>query len=244
LILRSPFVRGIVLLVTLLAGAASVAGAATLDVVGPAGAEVVRDGQVLGTLPLDAPIELPHQQFMIIEVRKPGFRTHQEQVYLQTADSEMTIEVELLAQNRSTAVVSSALLAGTGQFYQGRKTAGSIQMGLQLVAWGSVIYGEYQFKQKRDDYEVLDQQYRDALIADDIAQIREEREAAWSDMEDAKTWRNVSIGAVVAIAAWSAFDAWRGHERFHAGVQPASESLDGTATAQVGLRWQFGGGAR
>jgi hypothetical protein len=49
---------------------------------------------------------------------------------------------------------------------------------------------------------------------------------------------------VVAIAVYSAFDAWRGHERFHVGVQSADESPDGTATAQVGLRWEFGGGAR
>jgi hypothetical protein len=141
-------------------------------------------------------------------------------------------------------VVSSALLAGTGQFYQGRPVAGSIHLGLQLAAWGSVVYGELQFKDKRDDYETLNQDYLDALLPDDIARLRDERDAAWSDMEDARTWRNVSIGAVVAIAAWSAFDAWRGHNRFHAGVQSASDSPDGMASAQIGLRWEFGGGAR
>ena len=79
---------------------------------------------------------------------------------------------------------------------------------------------------------------------DEIARLRDERDQAWSDMEDAKTWRNWSIGAVVAIAAWSAFDAWRGHETFHAAIQSSDESPDGATTAQIGLSWGFGGGAR
>ena len=47
-----------------------------------------------------------------------------------------------------------------------------------------------------------------------------------------------------AIAAWSAFDAWRGHNSFHAAIQSADDSPDGATTAQVGLSWGFGGGAR
>jgi hypothetical protein len=244
LVQRSQILRGALLLAVLSLCAASPAGAATLEIVGPAGAEVVRDGQVIGVLPLAEPLELPHAQFMIIEVRKPGYLTHEEQVYLQNAETALRVEVDLLSLNRTTATVSSALLAGTGQLYQGRTKTGIAHMGLQLVAWGSVIYGELQFQDKRDEYESLNQQYNDALVADDIARLRDERDTAWSEMDDAKTWRNVSIGAVVAIAAWSAFDAWRGHNRFHATIQSPSASPDGAATARVGLTWGFGGGAR
>jgi hypothetical protein len=135
-------------------------------------------------------------------------------------------------------------LAGTGQFYQGRRKTGMVHLGLQLVAWGSVVYGELQFQDKREDFESLDQEYHDALLADDIARIRADRETAWNEMEDAETWRNVSIGAVIAIAAWSAFDAWRGADHFHAGIESAEDSPDGATTAQIGLTWGFGGGAR
>lgn len=241
---RSQFVRGTLFVAALLLCVAPRAGAATLEIIGPAGAEVVRDGRLIAVLPLSEPLELPHGQLVIIQVRKEGFSTHEEQIYLSTAETAMRIEVDLLSLNRTTAVVSSALLAGTGQFYQGRRKTGAIHLGLQLVAWGSVIYGEYQFKDKRDEFETLDQQYHEALIADDIARIREDRDTAWGEMEDAKTWRNASIGAVIAIAAWSAFDAWRGHKSFHAGIESAADSPDGMTTAQVGLTWSFGGGVR
>lgn len=244
MVLRSQFVRGTFLTTVLLIALSVCAGAATLEVVGPEGAEVVRDDEVIGVLPLEAPIELPPRQFMIIQVRKAGFATHEEQVFLENPETALRVEVDLVALNRTTAVASSALLAGTGQFYQGRRKTGMVHLGLQLVAWGSVVYGELQFKDKRDEYEALNQQYLDALVAADIAQLRDERDVVWSEMEDAKTWRNWSIGAVVAIAAWSAFDAWRGHQSFHAAIQSGDASPDGATTAQIGLSWGFGGGAR
>ena len=159
-------------------------------------------------------------------------------------ETELHVDAELLTLSRNTAVISSALLAGTGQFYQRRKTAGWIQLGAQATAWGSALYGELTFKSKRDDYEALDQQYKEALAPGEIASLRDARDQAWSEMQDARTWRNWSLGAVAAIAVWSAFDAWRGHNRFHAAVRSPAESPDGAATAQVGLRWDFGGGAR
>jgi hypothetical protein len=244
LILRSKIVRGALLTAALIVSTTLGAHAATLEVVGPAGAELVRNGQVIGVLPLSAPVELPHGEFMIIQVRKQGFATHEEQVYLENPETALRVEVDLVELNRTTAVLSSALLAGTGQFYQGRRKTGMVHLGAQLVAWGSVVYGELQFKDKRDEYEKINQQYYDALVADDIAAILEERDVAWSEMEDAKSWRNWSIGAVVAIAAWSAFDAWRGHKSFHAAIESGNDSPDGATTAQVGLTWGFGGGVR
>lgn len=218
--------------------------AATLLVTGPAGAEVLIDGAPSGTLPLPAPLVLPHGQVMILQVRLPGFVTHEQQVFLLGPTTDLTVNVQLLRMSKRTAVVSSLLLAGSGQFYQGRVNSGWIQMSLQVAAWGSALYGEYQFQNRRDTYEQLDQDYEEALAPSEIAELRDERDAAFSDVEDAKLWRNVSLGAVAAIALYSAFDAWRAHERFYAGVQAPGQSADGTTTALVGLRWHFGGGAR
>lgn len=223
---------------------ASAAGAATLDVNGPEGAEVVVDGTVLGTLPLAEPLELPHGRLLIVQVRRAGYITHEEQVYLNTAGTEMVLEAELLGLSRRTAVVSSALLAGSGQFYQGRQKAGWIQLGLQLGAWTSVVLGELQFQDKRDEYLALDQQYHEAISPHEIDLARQARDTARDDLDVARTWRNVSLGVVVVLAAYSAFDAWRGHDHFYAAVAPADASVDGSPTAQAGLRWNFGGGAR
>lgn len=241
---RSPITCCALFLVVLVSIFASGSGAATLNVTGLPGAQVVIDGTVVGTLPLSEPLELPHGQMLMLEVRRNGFISHEQQVWLPSPETEMSIDVDLLFLSRKTAVVSSSLLAGTGQFYQGRRTSGWIQMGLQLTAWGSVIVGELAFQDRRDTYETLDQEYQDALAPSDIARLREEREASWNEMQDAKTWRNASIGAVVVIAAYSAFDAWRGHNRFFANVESASASADGTTTMKVGLSWAFGGGVR
>jgi len=241
---RSSIARVALALAALATPLASGAFAATLQVNGPAGAEVVLRGEVLGVLPLSEPIELPHGQVHVIEIRKPGYVTHEEQVLLQMPETEQVVDVELLKLGKRTAVIGSALLAGTGQFYQDRNTTAWIHLGLQLTAWGSAIYGELQFKDKRDEYELLDQQYKEALAPTEIAALSEDRDAKWNEMQDAKSWRNWSLGAVAVIAAWSAFDAWRGHDRFYATVQSPDESGDGTTTAQAGLRWNFGGAAR
>jgi hypothetical protein len=244
LVKRSPIARGVFFLAVLVSVFASGSRAATLDVVGPAGAEVVIDGMVVGTLPLPAPLVLPHGQMLMLEVRRNGYITHDQQVWLETTETELSIDVDLLTLSRKTAVVSSSLLAGTGQFYQGRQTAGWIQMGLQLTVWGSVIVGELAFQDKRDEYETLDQEYQDALAPSEITRLRDERDASWNEMQDAKTWRNVSIGAVLIVAAYSAVDAWRGHSRFYATVEPPSASVDGSTTMKAGLSWTFGGGVR
>ena len=240
----SPIIRCALLLAVLVSMMGTAAEAATLNVTGLPGSSVVIDGEVVGILPLSAPLELPHGQMLILEVRHNGYISHEQQVWLPNPETEMSIDVDMLTLSRKTAVVSSTLLAGTGQFYQGRRTAGWIQMGLQLTAWGSVVVGELAFKDKRDEYETLDQEYKDALAPSEIARLREERAATWDEMQDARTWRNVSIGAVVIIAAYSAFDAWRGHSRFYATVDPASASFDGSTTMKAGLSWAFGGGAR
>jgi hypothetical protein len=243
LILVRPIARVALLLAALVCLLVPGAEAASLDVIGPPGSEVVVDGEVLGVLPLAAALELPHGRLLLVEVRRPGFVTHHEQVFLNDAGTEMVLEVDLLGLSRKTAVISSAILAGTGQFYQRRSTTGWIHLGLQLGAWASVVYGELWFQSERDDYLVLDQQYQQALAPTEIAEARAARDAAREDLDAAKAWRNVSIGVVVAIAAYSAFDAWRGHDRFFAGLTPASASLDGSPTLQAGLRWGFGGGA-
>lgn len=237
-------VRDALVLAVLVVMSASGAVAATLNVTGPPGSEVVIDGELRGILPLSAPLELPHGQMLILEVRRNGFIAHEQQVWLPDPETEMVIEVDLLTLSRRTAVVSSTLLAGTGQFYQGRRTAGWIQLGLQLGAWGSVVAGELVFKDRRDEFLGLDQQYKDALAPSEIARLREERDLAWNEMQDARTWRNLSIGAVVAIAAYSAFDAWRGHNRFYTTMESGSASLDGSPTMKVGLSWALGGGNR
>jgi len=243
LVKRSSIARGALFLAVLVSMFASGSGAATLNVVGPAGAEIVIDGMVVGILPLPAPVELPHARMLMLEVRRNGYISHEQQVWLPNPETEMSIDVDLLILSRKTAVVSSSLLAGTGQFYQGRRTAGWIQLGLQLTAWGSVIAGELAFQDKRDEYETLDQEYQDALAPSEITRLRDERDATWEEMQDAKTWRNASIGAVVIIAAYSAVDAWRGHNRFYANVESPSESADGSTTMKAGLSWSFGGGA-
>jgi hypothetical protein len=205
----------------LLAFAATAAPAATLQVTGPAGTSVYVNGELVGVLPLPAPVEVEPGSLELL-CRKPGHLVHREELTIDGPESEVSIRMALEELSRTRAVGSSVVLAGLGQLYQGRSRIGWTMVAVQGSAWLVAAAAEASFQSSRDDFEVLQGRYEDAVLETEIVRLRTERDAAYDDLQSARDLRRVAIGAVIAVGLWSVFDAWRAHDGFFAEIDVPS----------------------
>ena len=240
---RGPRTRfGLAKLLVLATGAD--AHAARLDVRGPVGAEVLVDGEAVGTLPFDQWIRLETGEYDL-EVRAPGYVVHQEVVKVTSPEDEIVLDLDLLPLSRWQAVGSSTVLAGLGQLYQRRPVTGWTMRALQITAWGALAATEAQYQSARDDYQEAVVAYEQAITAGQIRIAREDMEVAFDDVESKNDLRTYATVAVVAIGAWSVFDAWRAHSGFFAGPDvdaPAFSSVGpagGMPAIRAGWKWTF-----
>lgn len=214
--------------------------AATLEVKGPAGAELFVDGERVGALPLAGPIVV-EPGVRVLECRKPGHLVHTEAVNIDGPETALSVQVELEPLSRRRALGSSVALAGLGQLYQGRKRMGWTMIALQGSAWLVAAAAESSFQTTRDDYEILDRRYQDAILESEIVRLRSERQAAFDDLESAKNLRNAALGAVVVIGVWSLFDVWRAHGGFFADAEvPERVGLASDSGSLGATQWRLG----
>lgn len=220
------------------------ADAATLDLVGPAGAEVFLDGDVRGVLPLPQPLVVDVGD-RVLRVRRRGFVTHEEVVTVTSDEQAIVIDLEMIELSRWQAMGSSAALAGLGQLYQSRPKMGWTMMALQIGAWSWLFLAEDQYQSTRDDYLTALTEYETATTVADIESARTAATEAYDDLESKNDMRTYATITVIAIGAWSVYDAWRAHEGFHDGATTespvrtaVSRDADGTHV-KVGWRWTF-----
>lgn len=217
----------------------AVAPAATLGVRGPAGAELFVDGQRIGVLPLGEPVPV-EPGLVVIECRKPGHLVHRETLTVEGPETELSVELELQALSRRRALGSSLALAGLGQLYQGRPRMGWTMVALQGSAWLLAAAAEGAFQSSRDDFEVLDRRYQDAILETEVVALRKERDAAYDDLESARNLRTTALGAVVVIGVWSLFDVWRAHGGFFADAEVPALAGNSPATNLESTQWRLG----
>ncbi len=217
------------------------AEAASLDLSGPSGATVFVDGEEVGTLPLAEALPLTKGTHGL-EVRLAGFQNHYEQLRVLKEDSELVLNLSLLPLQRWRAVGYSAVLGGLGQLYEGRSRRGWIMMGLQLGTAIVASYGEARFQNRRDEYEILDRKYADAVAPNEIASLRADRDAVYQDMDSAETLRNAALAGVVAIGLWSVVDAWMGFGDVYVAAGDEVQPLSSTSSSSLGgvrLGWRL-----
>jgi PEGA domain len=216
------------------------ASAATLDISGPTGARLWVDGFEVGVLPLSEPVAVDKGAHTL-QLRLGGFEDHVEEVRVITDDANMVLNLSLLPLQRWRAVTYSALLGGLGQHYEGHSLRGWTMMGLQVAAAAVAAYGESKFQSGRDDFEILDRKYDAAVAPSEIASLREQRDAAYEDMDSAESIRNMALAGVVAVGLWSVVDAWLGFENItiEAAPVPAVSSSGPISLDSVRVGWRL-----
>ncbi len=221
------------------------AEAARLDLRGADGAEVLIDGELRGELPLDEPIEIA-TGLRMLTVRAPGYAVHREPVQVDGPEDSITIELDLVELSRWQAMGSSAVLAGLGQLYQRRPVTGWTMMALQIGAWLSLAGAEAQYQDARDDYLEAVTRYEDAITSAEVRRAREAMDSTFDDVESKNDLRTYATAAIIAIGAYSVFDAWRAHGNFFAGPTVDSPAFSSSASSparglgvEMGWRWTF-----
>jgi hypothetical protein len=113
-------------------------------------------------------------------------------------------------------------------------------MGVQIAVASVAAYGEAQFQTHRDDYEILDRKYAAAVAPSEIAALREQRAAAYDDMDTAEKIRNVALISTAAVGIWSVLDAWLGFDSVYVEAPPVREYSLGSPTAGSDLALRLG----
>ena len=181
----------------LLLGASSV-GAATLEITGPPGASVVVNGNDLGVLPLDGPLELQAGRYRI-ESRLSGYVAFSQLVRLEQKDAHLRVLIRLHRLSKGTAWRSNVLFAGLGQFYTGKRVRGWIYATAEATGLVVAMVGEWQRSDHRKDYLRLMEDYENQINQEEAERLREEAETSYTAMEDAADLRDT--GLIVAVSA-------------------------------------------
>ena len=162
---------------------ASPSTAATLVLTGTPGAVVTLDGRALGALPLDGPLTLDEGRHLVTAVRR-GMLDLRREVTL-AAGETARVHLRMTPLSRKDAALYSLLLAGLGQRYEGRRTLGWALTAVEVGGVLTALVSETSVQNHKDDYVLSQQEYRQAVDADEIERLRAEVEAAHADMQDA-----------------------------------------------------------
>ena len=213
------FFQPLLVILTLAAMIPVTAFAATLEITGPPGASLVINGQAMGFLPLDGPLDLPSGTY-IIKSELPGHASYEHTLKLVESGEWQRVTVRLVPFSRKTAWSSNLLFAGLGQHYLGKSIRGwfynATEAGGLLVA----LLAELDRDNLRKDYLELKEQYDSSINADDITRYREAADQAYSDMEDKEDLRNTGLIVAGSAIVISIIDAIVFFPSVEAGVGP------------------------
>ncbi len=211
--------------------------AATLDIRGPAGAQIEIDGRPLGPLPL-APLTVERGTY-VIRCRLAGHQLFTETVEIRHDESDARLQVRPSRFERRTAIMSSLALAGWGQRYLERPRSGWLLTVVEVGGLAAALWGEVSFTNHKDDYKIALDAYENAVSGFEIEQFRLEARDAHDKMGSAQDLRNAGLLAAGGAVVVSLLDAWFRFPSVEAGPGPApSTALHDSSEATVG--WHAG----
>lgn len=206
------------------------ASAASLTVEGGFGTAVTIDGESLGTLPLDGPVEIPAGVHLVRAERR-GFQPLDREILLEEGGS-LRLQLRLVPLSRKDAITYSFLLAGAGQRYLGRDEFGWALTVLEIGGLLTALVSEAEYQNSRDDYLVAYDSYMNAVGNDEISHWRATADAAYADMEDAESLRNTALLAAGGAVLVSVLDSWLRFPGVEAGPGPVPPAGMAAAAAK------------
>lgn len=202
-------IAGIALLaiVALAALPARHAAAATLQLAGPAGAEVRINGATAGFLPLAEPLTVPPGSYEIA-CDLPGRQPFRAVIRILQDDEWRHLNIRVLPYSRRTAVLSNLALAGLGPRYLGKSGRGWVYSAAEIGGLAAALYGELARSNAQDEYLLAMAAYGQAINADEIAVRRAAADAKYRDAADAADLRDLGLAVAAGAVVVSMLDSW------------------------------------
>jgi hypothetical protein len=223
------------------------AAAATLEIAGPAGADITINGRPWGFFPLAEPLDLPPGRYDI-RCEMPGHVPYRQEVQLIAREEKQRLVVRLTPFSRRTAWSSNLLLAGMGQFYLGQRLRGWLYAGAEVTGLLTALAGEASRSNAHDEYLLALGRYNDAIDGDEILRLRGVVAAELQDEKDAADVRDLGLLVAGGAVLVSVLDALLTFPDVEAGAGPVPPqagnwSNTGSTSEQVsfhaGLRLEF-----
>lgn len=205
-LLRTARGRALLVAVALSALALPAAGA-TLILTGTPGAHVNLDGHDIGTLPMDAFVDLDLGRHYIV-AELPGMETTTVDVIAETESQVLRVNLRLTPLSRTLATTQSLLLAGSGQRYEGRPTLGWVLTGVETTGLLTALVAELFAQNHEDEYLLARDQYAAAFTAADLAYWKAKMQDEHEGLSNAANLRDAALIAAGAAVLYSVVDAW------------------------------------
>lgn len=181
--------------------------AATLQMSGPAGAPVRVNGSMVGFLPLAGPLTLPPGGYEI-SCEVPGFQPYRQSVRILQDDEWRHVTIRLQAYSRRTAVLSNVALAGLGPRYLGHSGRGRLYAAAEIGGLLAALFGEMARSSAQEEYLLALEDYRAAIEAGEIADLRAAADAKYRDAADAADLRDLGLTVAAGAVVVSMLDSW------------------------------------
>ncbi len=212
------------------------AAAATLQLAGPAGANVSLNGSFIGFLPLAEPLTLPAGQYNLA-CEMPGMIPFRQHLELGDAGDRRHVTIHLLPYSRRTAVLSNVALAGLGPRYLGHGTRGLVYSATEVGGLLLALHSELGRSNAQKEYLLALDAYGQAVNADDIATLRAAADAKYQDAKNAANLRDLGLTAAIGAVVVSMVDAWLSFDGVAAGAgelpQPAGTHVSALMDASA-----------
>jgi len=220
--------------------------AATLELVGPPGAVITIDGDIIGELPLPDVVTLSAGQY-VIEAALKGTEPFERPIDIRKKDEHLVVNIRMTPLSRRDAVLTSLLIAGQGQRYEGRPGLGWALTITEAAGLLVALVSETQVQNHRSDYLLAEGVYREAISTAEIDAARADVQRLFDDMSSAADRRDAAILIAVGAVAISVIDAVVRFPALDAGVNlgtvgpfDSSSALSGGQPGfHVGLSWGF-----
>lgn len=180
--------------------------AATLEIIGPEGASIVVNEQIMGFLPLSHPLDLPPGDYLI-RSELPGYQNFETRVQLAELDDWQRLQIRPVRLSKRVAWMGNLVFAGLGQHTMGKSFKGYVFNIVEAGGLLTALAGELQRSNYRKDYILFKELYDTALAEDDIAKYRLESAKAYANMEDMESVRNMGLAVAGSAVVLSILDA-------------------------------------
>lgn len=224
----------------------SSAHAATIDLTGPAGAELFLDGEPIGFLPLPHPLDLRGGRYLL-RCELPGHQPYTRKLRITDPEAVLRIHIRLMELRRRTALGADLIFAGLGQHYSGQHLRGWLYNAAEAGGILLALTGELQRSNYRKDYLLYKEEYDGQINADLIEYYKTQAATAYSDMEDMAKLRDTGLilaGSAVVLSLLDTLLLFPSVEMGAGSVSALPPAADGVPLAaarsfHVGYRARF-----